>query len=355
MRIFKGHDAVIRCLAYSPDGTLLAAGDESGHVRLWALSSGEEVAGRLLRRHRVEKTAEQYLRSLLRAPRNVADARRDKGSVECLAFSPSGSLAIGVSEEILLWNTDAVHEGVELQRTNDSTTVGLIPDVPTLESGLVIDTSETPEVHRGHSRRPRHAGGTRGVAWQPDGKLLVSCGWNRAVCFWTEELATRWEPVTAPEPMMALAFTPNGKRLALAGNSGTLILLDMPQRKKSDELKHDRALFSLACAPDGRLVAAGDAKGDIILWDTTGETAPRTLHGHEWTVYGVAFTPDGNSLISGSADGTVRLWEVGTGRLIETFRWHTRWVTSVAVSPDGMTAASGSADGTIVVWDLADV
>jgi WD40 repeat protein len=290
MRILKGCDSVIRCLTYSPNGQLLAVGDEASYVRLWALPAGEEA---------------------------VIFDRGDIGSIECLAFSPSGKwLAVGVPKGIVVWDPFS-HE--------------------------IIDT------------RHGHTGGIRGLFWQPHGKLLASCGWDREVCFWTESLARRWEPVTVPEPMMALAFTPDGSRLMLAGNNGTLMLIDMPQRKAGDELKHDRGLFSLACAPDGRLVAAGDTRGDVILWDTSGETAPHTLRGHEWTVYGLAFTPDGKSLVSGSADGTVRLWETDTGRLVDTFRWHSRWVTSVAVSPDGMTAASGSADGTVVVWDLADV
>jgi WD40 repeat protein len=288
VRILQGHDAVIRCLAYSPDGRLLAAGDEANNVLLWALPSFEQT-GVLAGDYRVE----------------------------CVSFSPTGRLlAAGLPGYIVVWNA----------------------------------VNQEPV-----ASQPGHNGGTRGLAWLPHDKVLASCGWDPEVHFWTDKLEQRWEPVIVPEPMMALAFTPDGQHLALAGNNGTLMLIDMPQRMKTDELKHEKPLFSLACAPDGRLVAAGDAKGDIILWDTTGETAPRILRGHEWTVYGLAFTPNANNLVSGSADGTVRLWEVSTGRLIETFRWHTRWVTSVAVSPDGMTAASGSADGTIVVWDLADV
>jgi WD40 repeat protein len=305
MRILKAYDSIIRCLAYSPDGRLLASGEEPAHVRLWALPSGEEVA----------------------------DIPRGKGSVECLAFSPSRWLAVGLAKEIFVWNT-AIHEGAGLQP---------------------IDADGNLGVKLGHSHRPGHAGGTCGLAWAPDGKFLASCGWDREVRFWAEELTTRWEPVSVPEPMTSLAFTPDGKRLALAGYNGTLMLINMSPRKAGDLFKYDRGLFSLACAPDGWLVAAGNLSGDILLWDTTGEIAPRTLHGHEGSVNGLAFTPDGNTLVSGSADGTVRLWEPGTDRLVETFRWHTRGVTSIVVSPDGMTAASGSADGTIVVWDLADV
>jgi WD40 repeat protein len=289
VRILQGHDSVIRCLAYSPDGRRLAAGDEASYVDLWALPSGKDA--------------------------DILEC--ESGSVECVAFSPTGRLlAVGLPSEIVLW--DAAN-------------------------------------HVQFAKRTGHSGGTRGLSWLPRDKVLTSCGWDNEVYFWTESLMLLWEPIVVPEPMMAQGFTPDGARLALAGNNGTLMLIDMPERKTSDELKHDRRFYSLACAPDSRLVAAGDTRGDIILWDTTGETALRTLRGHEWTVYGLVFAPDGNSLISGSADGTVRLWEVSTGRLVETFRWHTRWVTSVAVSPDGMTAASGSADGTIVVWDLADV
>jgi WD40 repeat protein len=297
MRVLKGHEDIVRCLSYSPDGKLLAAGDEMNQIRLWSLPRGEEI--------------------------DVLD--RDAGSVEAVAFSPSGKwLAAGLPDLVVVWDVENRKEVAE---------------------------------------KPGHAGGTRGLSWHPEGKVLASCGWDREVRFWTEDLATRLPAVETPEPMMALAFAQDGKTLACAGSSGTLLLLELKLTKRAllggvpDRAvwKHQRGLFSLARTSDGRLLAAGDAKGDVVLWEAGSETPARILQGHEWTVYGLAFTPNGQSLLSASADETVRLWEVSTGRLVETFRWHTRWVTSVVVSPDGMTAAAGSADGTIVVWDLADV
>jgi WD40 repeat protein len=297
MRVLKGHEDIVRCLSYSPDGKLLAAGDELNYIRLWSLPQGEEI--------------------------DVLD--RDAGSVEALAFSPSGKrLAAGLPDLLVVWD---------------------------VESRKVV------------AEKTGHTGGTRGLSWHPDGKVFASCGWDRQVRFWTEDLATRWPALEMPEPMMALAFSSDGKTLACAGSSGTLLLLELNLSKRArfsgvpDSVvsKHQRGLFSLARTSDGRLLATGDAKGDVVLWEVGSDAPVRILQGHEWTVYGLAFTPNGQSLLSASADETVRLWEVSTGRLVETFRWHSRWVTSVVVSPDGMTAAAGSADGTIVVWDLADV
>ncbi len=291
MRVLKGqHPSAVRCLVYSPDGRLLAVGDDASRIMLWELPEGEQ-------------------RSAL---------ERHKGSVECLAFSPSGErIAAGMPDAVVIWDMRTreliVEEPGHLGGTRG---VSWHPD------GNVLATC-------GWDREVRF--------WTPELKLRQRKG-----------------PHQLREAMMALSYMPDGEYLALAGSYGRLMLGEMGRPNAFAELKHDRALYSIACAADGSLVASGDNKGDIILWDTAGKTPTRTLRGHEWTVYGLAFTPDGERLVSGSADGTVRLWEVMTGRLVETFRWHDSWVNCVAVSPDGMTAAAGSADGSVVVWDLAE-
>ena len=124
----------------------------------------------------------------------------------------------------------------------------------------------------------------------------------------------------------AVAFSPDGKRLAVATGVGIWIYDGQTYRELSLITGHTGAVRTVAFSPDGKTLASGEEDGTIKLWNLeTGDVT--TLVGNLFHVDCVAFSPDGKMLASGSWDGTVKLWDPENGQNLATFAAHKLWDT----------------------------
>ena len=169
-------------------------------------------------------------------------------------------------------------------------------------------------------------------------------------------------PATLALVAMALVVLPYGHPRDAAADpstAGPIGGLD-PSRPGADEprlfaagatfLHDDRAssagkprspVLAVAFSPDGRTLATAGEDSAIVLRDPATGAARARLEGHADAVTCLAFSPDGSTLASGGYDKTVRLWDAATGRPRAMLRGHAHWVFALAFSPDGRTARLG--------------
>jgi WD40 repeat protein len=157
----------------------------------------------------------------------------------------------------------------------------------------------------------------------------------------------------------AVAFDPASRRMAV-GSYKSVHLMALADRAWTATLAgHADLVRALAFSPDGRrLAVAGGPSGrfgEIKIWDV--EKAPpalvSTIQGHTDAILAVAFSPDGNTIASGSYDKMIKLWEVSTGKLVRTLKEHSDAVYAVAFMPGGRQIVSGAGDRTLKVWDIS--
>jgi WD40 repeat protein len=117
---------------------------------------------------------------------------------------------------------------------------------------------------------------------------------------------------------------------------------------------HSDAVNSVAFSPNGKMLASAGDDNTIILWDvSTGQPINQPLTEHADAVTSIAFSADGKFLVSGSEDKTIILWNPMTGQPIgQPLMEHTDSITSLAFSADGKILASGSRDNTVILWDF---
>jgi WD40 repeat protein len=205
LRTLQGHTNWVRDVAFSPEGSVLASASDDDTLRLWRISDG----------------------ALLRIIQEGAQG------VRCVAFSPDGALlASGLENgDIGIWRV--------------------------ADGELLLNL-------KGHTEW------VRTVAFSPDGTLLASGSFDKTARIWRVSDG-------------ALLHTLEG---------------------------HTESVLSVMFSPDGSTLATGSVDKTIGLWQVDDGTSLTRWLAHDGFVYAIAFSPFGDLLASGGQDNTVRLWKV---------------------------------------------
>jgi RNA polymerase sigma factor (sigma-70 family) len=222
---------------------------------------------------------------------------------------------------------------------------------------------------------------------QAGGGLLAAVDHNGWVTLWQTRT---WQEVRVLKSFQAraLAFSPDGKSLAIAGYRfrpkewpfGSAVLVDLETFQPIRRLDRiSQSVMSLAFSPDGRFLATG-ASGErtngpmpegglkfdanvMRVWEVASGRELCQFGGSKISVTGLAFAPDGRSVAgvgheefySSNDPGILIVWETATGQERARLVGHKGPVGAVAFAADGnLLASSGSFDSAIRLWDLSD-
>ena len=283
----RGHNDPVRSVAFRPDGKILASGSDDGTIKLWNLTTNQDVAnlrghystidvvafsndGKILSSGSDDGTIKLWN---LETNKEIATLSSHSGSIWFVAFSKNGKTLASASSDytIKLWNLDTNEEIATLNEHSDHVTV---------------------------------------VSFSPDGKILASGSRDNTIKLWDLE---KNEMIATLEghssTVTSLAFS-DKNTLISSSYDNKIKQWDLINNEELNNLEgHSSGILSIAIAPNGKILASASQDNTIKLWDFTTQEEIATLTGHLDQVNSVTFSPDGNQLASGSSDKTIRIWE----------------------------------------------
>ena len=340
---------VINAVVLSREGTAVFAGDSAGSLHLFEGDTGEEI---------VDFSLED-----------------DNGSLPwltSLALHPLGDqLAIASGNGVLLYGPIGSEETLSDVRLQDGhsaevTALSLSPDESMICSCAADGTVRLWDVNEG--RLLDVLGGEDGPATTMalcpvTGRLAVAHRRgieNRpVVCVWSPGQSRTPRVMYPGQVVSALAFSPEGGRLAVGTEDGQVSVYDTDTWwRVSVGIEHS-GLWHLTFTGDGEhlVTSAHYPETRIRTWDVATsqlrwEVDLSVLSGYGAWANHIAVDPQGERVAWAEEGGSVRVWSLRERRELLRLEGHTGNVWRVQFSGDGQTLVSGAWDRTVRLWDL---
>ncbi|KAF9220800.1 WD40 repeat-like protein [Gyrodon lividus] len=247
----------------------------------------------------------------------------DIGSINSVAFSPSGDVVATASEKqgVQLWNVVTGGNVASLgDRSASSLLVRFSSDggfvAAAFSNGMVAVWD--PSVGREHlNDADPHSDKITCLEFSPDNALLASGARDHTLQLWSLDTAQRLHKLVAHEgPVTSLAFTSDSQRLCSGSEDNLLIVWDAKSGKVvRGMMGHRGAINALCISKDGNMIATASQDKSVKLWDARSGTCTRTLaKGHQKTLRSVHFFDDDKRFVSASPE-TILSSSVSTRRL----------------------------------------
>jgi WD40 repeat protein len=196
-------------------------------------------------------------------------------------------------------------------------------------------------------RNRRNEGAARALAFSPDGRRIATGNGSNVMLLDLRDTLQFGGFGVGRYEVTALAFCGAGLLAAASHHTVGLWSLDRPTRLRT--LAHEDAVYALAVTRDATCLATA-GHSSIRVWDVdTGEPTQRI--DYHPMVFAADFSPDGTRLVTGALDHTARVWDTSTGDCLTRIELPDR-VRGVAYGPDGDTLAL-AAGHTVTLLNLA--
>ncbi|MBD1923592.1 WD40 repeat domain-containing protein [Microcoleus sp. FACHB-831] len=322
----------VTCIAWSPDGTILAASSAAGEVVLW-------------------RGMEDLLTLLPPAAT----------SIDCLAFSHDGQFlaAGGQDGRVQIWRSPNFELVATLK--NAPAWVDKLAWNPLLNQ-LAFSLGRYVQVWDGDTGNIAatlnfEASSVFDIVWHPDGKILTVAGYQGVKAWNSGDWNAKPYLLEVPTASLAIAWSHDGKYLASGNFDRTLTVLEwnnpLPWVMRGFPGKIRSLDWSQPVSSVGApLLALSSAEG-VVVWEKHESESVgwqgRVLESHEGVVSAIAFQPNATLLASAALDGWLCLWD-NAQELGQAVDGAPKGFSCLAWHPQGYQLAAGGINGELLIW-----
>lgn len=336
LRELDCHKQAIFCVAFSPDGRLLATTGDDGAARVWDVRTGRLVY-------------------------ELTEFTDDANSVE---FSRDGEWLVATGEDGLILRCAARtgQQRRQLAKFTSANPGGLMPvtNASFSPDGKVVAAAcndgwfrvldfETGETLHAFECQP---GQYSTVHFSRDGRVIAGRTPRQGVFFWGWPSRQLLRHDAAFKGLTTMAFGRQTDTVVSGDLAGSIRRHASWQGDATATWNIDQVARSVALSPDERLLASIGDKGIVEIREPTGKRL-HSYRGHESVGWAVTFDPTGKTIVSSGRDGKVKWWDATARDRVGQITRQQGLGRTIAVSPDGKTLATGWSGGTVYLQELS--
>lgn len=289
LRLRAANTGDAKAIAFSPDGKCLAAGYADKSVRLWDLSTGNQLY--MMEGH--------------------------DGFVGAIAYSPNGKrVATGSADKtVRIWDVAEGRQVLKLEghrRRVDA--VAFSPNGKILASAAndgmirIWDATTGTAIHV----CPGHGSWGESIVFSADGSTLTAHGPDHAICSWDVGTGREQRRVTIGREYTAHGLATGGNAVILESQNHRLLLWDLQQDRCDAQFAGPESwVVASALSSDHRLLALANWKSAALaIWDLSSAKPLLRLDGPDEMITCLTFSPERRRIAAGGDDGTILVWNL---------------------------------------------